>query len=396
MQKEPILIAGAGVAGPTLARMLVDDGHELVVVERAPAFRTGGYMVDFWGIGYAVAERLGLIPALRERGYFVNHVKFVDAKGDVVSGFGGDIFARNTGGRFFSIPRGDLAQTIWDTVKDKVEVHFGDGVTAIQDDGDGVEVTFEKAKPRRFAWVAGCDGLHSAVRHAVFGPQEQYEKYLGYQVASFITHDYPRRDEHTYLSFGAPGRQMSRYGLRGNRTAFLFVFKREGAQHPHGLEEQKRVLRDVFGEDEWVERPEIMARLDRADELYYDSVSQIHMPAWSRGRTVLVGDAAHCPSLLAGEGTSFAMGDAYILAGELRAAGGDHARAFATYESKLRTFIEKKQHSAERFAHGFAPETAFGLHVRNLVLHLAAIPWIGDMLMRHFVTDDFTLPEYPR
>jgi 2-polyprenyl-6-methoxyphenol hydroxylase-like FAD-dependent oxidoreductase len=144
-----------------------------------------------------------------------------------------------------------------------------------------------------------------------------------------------------------------------------------------------------------IEWPEIARRLDACDDLYFDAVSQIMLPCWSRERTVLIGDAAYCPSLLAGEGAAFAMAGAYIVAAELERVGGAYGPAFAEYERRFRPFIERKQQLARGFAASFAPRTSLGLFVRDQVLRLTAIPVIGDFLMRRFLGDDFVLPDYP-
>ena len=152
-------------------------------------------------------------------------------------------------------------------------------------------------------------------------------------------------------------------------------------------------MRQIFLREPWIEWPEIEKRLDACDDLYFDAVSQISLPRWSLGRSVLVGDAAYCPSLLAGEGAAFGMAGAYILARELERTDGDHTRAFAAYEHHFRPFIERKQKAARAFARSFAPRTSLGLFVRDQVLRLAAIPAIADFLMRRFVADRFVLPD---
>lgn len=277
-----------------------------------------------------------------------------------------------------------------------MEIIFDDSITAIREDSSGIDVSFECSSPRRFDIVVGCDGLHSVVRQIAFGQEQQFEKFLGYYAASFLTTDYPHRDELTYVGYGEPGRQISRYALRGNRSAFLFVFSRERPfpEHPHGAR-AKQIVRDTFSNDKWIEIPEILERMNTCDEFYFDSVSQIRMPVWSRGRTVLLGDAAFCPSLLAGEGAAFAMTGAYVLAGELHRAHGDHVTAFKSYEEKLRGFIESKQQRAERLAASFAPATRFGLWVRDLVLRAAGsfLP-LGKWLVRAMVGDSLQLPDY--
>ena len=395
MRSKSVLISGAGIAGPALAYWLRHRGFEPVLIEQSARFREGGYMIDFWGVGFDVAERMNLIPRLRDVGYFIDRLKFVDERGRTRSEFDAGTLRRTLGNRFFSLPRGDLARAIFDTVADKMETVFDDRIIAIHEDPDGVEVQFEHSRARRFDLVAGCDGLHSAVRQIVWGQEKEFEKYLGYYCASFLTANFPHREEQTYTSYAEPGRQISRYALRGDRTAFLLIFAREQplAQDP-GLASAKAILRDTFKRDRWIEVPEILQRLKTCDDLYFDSVSQIRMPAWSKGRVTLIGDAAYCPSLLAGEGAGFALAGAYLLAGELQRANGDHVLAYRTYEQRFRPFIERKQRSAVQFAGGLTPKTRLGLIVRDLVLRLTAFSPINDWLMRRFVTDQFELPDY--
>ena len=396
MKRKSVLISGAGIAGPTLAYWLHRRGFEPTLIEQAAQFRESGYMIDFWGIGFDVAERMQLIPQLREVGYLIDRVKFVDEQGRTRSGFDAQVLRHALGNRFFSLPRGDLAKAIFDTVVDQIETIFGDTIVAIREDTAGVDVQFEHGRARRFDFLAGCDGLHSAVRKIVWDARKQFEKYLGYYCASFITTDYPHREERTYTSYGEPGRSISRYALRGGRTAFLFIFAREQSlkENPE-LTRAKAMLRDRFEHDRWTEVPEILQRLEVCEDLYFDSVSQIQMPTWSKGRIVLVGDAGYCPSLLAGEGAGFAMGGAYLLAGELQRASGDHLVAYRAYEERFRAFIERKQRSAHQFATSLTPKTHLGLFVRDLVLRLTAFPIISNSLMRRFVTDRFHLPDYP-
>jgi 2-polyprenyl-6-methoxyphenol hydroxylase-like FAD-dependent oxidoreductase len=396
MGQKSVLISGAGIAGPTLAYWLLKRGFEPVLLERASHFREGGYMIDFWGVGFAVAERMQLIPQLRDLGYLIDRVKFLDERGRMRSGFDAEMLRRAVGNRFFSLPRGDLAKAIFETLSEKIETIFGDTIIALREDGDGVDVQFEHGQSRRFDLVAGCDGLHSAVRELVWGREENFVRYLGYYCASFITTNYSHREERTYASHAKPGRQISRYALRGGRTAFLFVFAREQPfDRPPDLKSAKAILRKTFGGDHWIEVPEILERLETCDDIYFDSVSQVRMPAWSKGRIVLVGDAAYCPSLLAGEGAGFALAGAYLLGGELQRASGDHLAAFRAYEQRFRPFIERKQESAQQFAGSFTPKTRLGLFVRDLVLRSTSISFVSNWLMRRFVTDQFELPDFP-
>ncbi|MGH7784022.1 MAG: FAD-binding domain, partial [Candidatus Binatia bacterium] len=155
-----IVINGAGVAGPALAYWLVEGGHEVLLVEEAPRFRSGGYIIDFWGLGYDICEKMGLIPQIRKLGYQVEEVRLVDENGRKNGGFGVDVFGRMTKGRFTSVRRSDLSRTIYDSVADKIETIFGDSIASIEEHNSGVRVGFDRVAPRDFDLVVGADGLH--------------------------------------------------------------------------------------------------------------------------------------------------------------------------------------------------------------------------------------------
>lgn len=392
MPAKSVLVCGAGIAGPALAYWLDRFGFEPVLIERAPAFRDGGYMIDVWGLGYDLVARYGLLEQARARAYQFDRVAFVNEKGRVLAGFGGEVFRRAVDGKFFSIPRGDLARTLHEPIDGKVETFYGTAIRDIDEDESGIDVTFTTGAARRFDLVIGAEGLRSALRERVFGPERNFETYLGYCAASFISEHYPHRDENIYLSYARPGRQISRYAMREGRTAFLLVFASQPAA-VHDIAAQKAVLRSVFGGDGW-ESPDILMRLDAASDLYFDSVSQIRMPKWSRGRIALIGDAAHSPSLLAGAGSAFAMLGAYVLAGELKKAEGDHKTAFAAYEKRLMPFMLRQQKAAVGFAGSFTPKTALGVSVRNAVLKLMNIPPLGLWLTRRMLGEPYLIPDY--
>ena len=389
-----IVINGIGVAGPALAYWLRRSGHEVTLVEAAPSLRRGGYVIDFWGIGYDIADRMGLIPAMRSRGYQVQEVRFVDRRGRREGGFRVDVFSRLTHDRFTSLRRSDVSAILYEALDPDVETIFGDSIASLEDLGGVVRVGFEHAAPRDFDLVIGADGLHSRVRELAFGPMASRETALGYHVAAFEVPDYPHRDELVYLSHSEPGRQVSRFSMREG-TMFLFIFRDEYLRgRPIEPGQGRDRLQDVFAGVGW-ECPDILRAMHGADDVYIDRVSQIRMPAWTRGRIALVGDAAAAVSLLAGEGTGLAIAEAYVLAGELAGAGGDHQVAFARYEERLRPFLQAKQRSAAKFASTFAPRTRLGLALRNLGTELMRIPLFADYLVGRDLRDDIELPEYP-
>jgi 2-polyprenyl-6-methoxyphenol hydroxylase-like FAD-dependent oxidoreductase len=385
-----IVINGIGVAGPALGFWLGKAGHEVLLVEQAPRLRTAGYIIDFWGLGYDLAERMGLIDEIRALGYQVREVRFVDRKGRKRGGFDVDVFQRLTNDRFTSVRRSDVSATMYHAITGNVETIFGDSVAEIEDEGTQIRVRFDHAAERRVDLVIGADGLHSRVRRLAFGPDSAFETSLGYHVAAFESEGYPTREELVYTSHSVPGRQISRFSMRDDRTLFLFVFRDELMA---GREDPRAVLRRVFAGSGW-EWPQIEAALERTTDIYFDAVSQIRMDHWSKGRVGLVGDAAACVSLMAGEGTGLAIAEAYVLAGELNTCNGDFAAAFARYEERLMPFLKKKQETAEKFAAAFAPKTRFGIGFRDLVTLMLRVPFVADYVVGRDLRDDIVLPQY--
>jgi len=390
-----IAINGAGIAGPTLAYWLNEYGHEVLLVEQAPELRRGGYVIDFWGVGYDIAEKMGLIPKIRKLGYQLKEVRLVDQNGRKNGGFSTDVFNRMTNGRFTSIRRSDLSAAIYGALGEDVETIFGDSITNIEDEEHGLQLSFEHAPPREVDLVVGADGLHSRIRQLAFGPEADYEVPLGYHVAAFNVQGYEPRDELVYVSHAIPGRQASRFSMRGDNTLFLFVFRDEYLPdgHPSNVQECKAVLQHAFADAGW-ECPQILAAMQDVSDIYFDRVSQIRMDCWTKGRVALVGDAAACVSLLAGEGTGLAMAEAYVLAGELHTASGDFATAFARYEERMMPFLKQKQKSAANFASSFAPKTKAGITFRNLVTKLLRIPPVADFFVGRDLRDDIDIPNY--
>lgn len=391
-----ILISGAGIAGPTLAYWLMRRGFTPTIVEQAPSPRAGGYVIDFWGLGWEVAERMGLTPLLLRDGYRMNEVRLVNRSGQPVARLDVEVFRAAAEDRFISIHRGDLASGIYSLIDGKVETIFGDSIAAIQQDSDGVDVSFEHSASCRFDMVVGADGLHSNVRRLVFGDEGRFERYLGYYAASFNTPDYPVRDEGVYVSYALPGRQLGRYALRDGRTTFFFVFI--GPSHPYpermGMAEQKAALRQAFGDAGW-ECPRILDAMKYSRDLFFDAVSQIRMDRWANGRVALLGDACSCPSLLAGQGSALAMGGAYVLAAELEAAGGDYAMALGNYQRGFKPFIDGKQKGAVRSAGWFAPRTRLSVQMRNQATRFMNMPLISTWMVKRMFADQFDLSALP-
>lgn len=395
MNAPSVLVSGAGIAGPTLVFWLKAAGFEPTLVEHAPALRTGGYVIDFWGLGYDVAQHMGLVSEINRIGYHVREMRIVNARGERIAGLGTNVLRELTGGRFVTLGRSNLSRLLFEKIKNDTEVIFGDEVVGLQQQPDCVQVEFKHGKQRLFDLVIGADGLHSNIRRLVFGSQDRFERQLGYIVAAFEVSGYRPRDDNVYVMYCEPRRMLGRFALNGDRTLFLFVFASgtDARSEILHLAVQKAILRTSFGDLPW-ETPRILAELDRTEDLYFDRVSQIKLPTWSQGRVALAGDAAFCVSLMAGQGGALAMTAAYVLAGELAKTGQRHEEAFRNYEGILRTFIESKQQVAARLASAFVPKTHWGLYLRNQLVKAAAIPGVARVSFGSDIIDALQLPDY--
>lgn len=371
-----VLISGASIAGPALAFWLHRRGMRPVVVERAPTVRGGGYPIDVRATAVEVVGRMGLLPALRDAHIDMRRTTFVDTRGRPIARITPDEFTGSPEGRDAELPRGDLAAMLHERTRDDVEYLFEDSITAIDQDTDGVHVTFRNAPPRTVDLVVGADGLHSGVRALAFGPEEEFRHDLGFAFAGFSADDRRGLDREVVVH-NTPGRMAGWSAVRGQAGligVLAFATPPGFTLDPRDVAGQRDALAQAFADGGW-EVPGLVAAMRSADDFFFDTVSQIRMPSWTAGRVALVGDAAYAPALLSGQGTSLALVGAYVLAGELATAGGDHRAAFAAYERALRPFVERNQQLATSGGATLIPRTRTSLWLRNRVL--AALPHLG-------------------
>jgi 2-polyprenyl-6-methoxyphenol hydroxylase-like FAD-dependent oxidoreductase len=355
-----ILISGASVAGPVLAYWLTRYGFTVTVVERAPALRrTGGHAVDLFRPAMEISEKMGVLPQIQRLVTGADRMTVHRADGGrPVTLDLGKVF-RAASDRHVEIMRDDLAAIYHDATKDDAEYVFGDSITAIGDDG---EVRFESGAPRRFDLVIGADGLHSNVRRLVFGPEKDFSAFIGAYLAVLTLPggDHPRRE---YLAHTHVGRVAAFYRPRhmdDARAIFLFRSAQELDYHYRDVPRQKELLRERFAGM----HPEVdgwLGELDRAPAGYFDASTQLRMDTWSRGRVTLVGDAGYCPGPAVGGSTSLAVVGAYVLAGELAEAGGDHERAYPAYERAMATTVRDSRAFALGAAKTLVPASGLGV-----------------------------------
>jgi 2-polyprenyl-6-methoxyphenol hydroxylase-like FAD-dependent oxidoreductase len=373
VKNRNILISGAGIAGPALAFWLARHGFTPTIVEQAPSLRDGGYAVDFRGrVHLDLLARMGVLDEIRRQQTHMGVMSYVDAAGRVRSSLPADFMSGDV-----EILRGDLGRILFDATARDTEYVFGDSIAAMEQDADGVEVTFASGPSGRFDLVIGADGLHSGVRARAFCATGALHEF-GYHVAIFTTPNFLGLDR-TGVFYNEPGLSAGLYAARDNteaKAAFSFATP-DLPPRRRGRAEHEAILRARFGGMKW-ETARILEAMSGAPDLYFDSVSQVRLDRWSAGRVALIGDAGYCPSPWSGAGTGLAVVGAYVLAGELKRAEGDHDAAFGAYERRMRPYVTRSQKMAEGAGDWVAPMETWKLWRRDLLYRaLPMTPWKG-------------------
>jgi 2-polyprenyl-6-methoxyphenol hydroxylase-like FAD-dependent oxidoreductase len=383
-----VLVSGASVAGPSVALWLGRAGHDVTVVEIAPALRKGGYAVDFRGeVFTTVLDRMGVLADLRSLQTGGNAMRFVDASGRKVM----RLPAEFAGGEL-EVLRADLSRVLYEHSHEQAAYRFGDSIASLHEHAGGVDVRFESGLEETYDLVIGADGLHSVVRRLAWPAERVVERHLGYYVGGWEVPNTLGISGDSLL-YNVPGKLASvgadrrDPGLAGT----LFVFKSpELTYNRRDLDQQKAILRDQFSGLGW-HVPELLEALPAATELYFDSISRVSVDRWSTDRIVLLGDAGYGATFGA-LGTGTAVVGAYVLAGELAQARGDLRSAFDRYETRLRKAVSTTQ-DGSRAGSFLAPATRFGLAARNRILD---IPFFMNKMLKmaQNMSELIELPEY--
>ncbi|GAB3821366.1 FAD-dependent monooxygenase [Kribbella italica] len=367
-----VLISGASIAGPALAYWLDQYGFEVTVVEKADAVRGGGYAIDVRGTARDVVDRMGLMPELRKAHVDSQKVSFLEPDGTLIAAMRPEAMTGGAEGLDLEVRRGDLADALYTPIRDKVEFLFGDSIARLDDRGDRVDVVLDSGISRSFDLVIGADGLHSNTRRLVFGPEEEFHSYVGFAFAGFtLPNEFGL--SHEGVVWNIPGRTAVLYAHEPDELVHGFLtFEQD--EPPYDAFRDPIAQRDLvaakFQHQGW-HVPRLVEAMRTSDSLFFDIVSQIHMPTWSQGRVALVGDAAYATSFMSGQGSSVALVGAYVLAGEL-ATHDNHADAFAAYDHRIRHFVEENQAVVEVGRRILAPTTQALLDTRNQALRASA------------------------
>ncbi|MFE7569751.1 FAD-dependent monooxygenase [Streptomyces sp. NPDC057539] len=366
--KREVLISGASISGPALAYWLHRSGCAVTVVEKAGAVRDGGYPIDVRGTATEVVRRMGILPRLRDAHIDSRRCTFLDADGGKVASVSPSAVAGSVEGQDLEVRRGDLTASLYAIVRDDVEFLFDDSIRTLDQSEQGVDVTFHSGRRRTFDLVVGADGMHSSTRESLFGPEEQFHRYLGYCFAIF-TMPNTFGLSHELVLWNTPGKAAALYAVGDNDELHAFLNFHQPEPPLDALrnpDAQRDLVATVFAGAGW-KVPGIVNAMRDADDLFFDTAGQIRMPHWSSGRVALVGDAAYAPSFLTGQGTSLALVGAYMLANAL-ATKRDHTAAFAVYERDVREFVAINQALVDNGAATLFPTTARALEQRDTML----------------------------
>ncbi|MEU8953250.1 FAD-dependent monooxygenase [Streptomyces sp. NPDC048518] len=380
--RRTALISGASIAGLATAYWLNRCGYAVTVVEKASAPRSGGYPVDVRGTALEVVRRMGILRQLQDVQVDLRRITFLDEDGATVASVNPHAVVGSVAGRDLEVRRGDLTDALYGAVRNDVEFLFDTSVDTLDQSDHHVDVIFREDfrggfrgdRSRTFDVVVGADGLHSRTRAALFGPEEQFHRYLGYCFAVFTMRNTLGLSHETVM-WNVPGRAAALYAVDDGDEVHAFL-NFAHAKPPFDAFRDPDVRRDLvvatFADAGW-EVPGMIAAMDEADDLFVDVVSQIRMDRWSSGRVGLVGDAAYAPSFLTGQGSSLALVGAYMLAGSL--AGPDAAVGLAAYEHGTREFVRRNQDLIGEGDAKLFPTTAPALKRRNDMLRgLSTLP----------------------
>jgi 2-polyprenyl-6-methoxyphenol hydroxylase-like FAD-dependent oxidoreductase len=391
-----ILICGGGIAGPACAWWLGKYGFSVVVVEKANAFRDGGQNVDVKGAGQQVINLMGLTQQVEARNTLECGQKWLDAAGKVVAVFPKGGFASLTSD--FEILRGDFARVLFDATRSTCEYRFGTSVSGIDEIEDGVRATFVDGSTEKFELVICADGLSSSTRDLALA-QETRLRYLGAYMAFFKI---PRHPEDDFWACSVNGIGGTMINLRPGgltETTVMITFPASEPDPQRPTLSRRDMLRAAL-EGRGTVADRIIGELGAVQDFYFGPMSQVQASTWSKGRLVLLGDAAHCPTPFTGKGTALALVGAYVLAGEIKKCS-THTEAFRAYESILRPYAERSQQElSPRLIRLMHVKTRVGIAVVRIVQRLFGTALIQALMKpsaaarARKIDEDFALPVY--
>lgn len=352
-QNIQVLVSGASFAGLATAYWMNRLGYRITVVETSSGLRRGGTPVDIEGEALATLAHMGMLDAVRAKALLPRRFEVKAEDDSTLGSLGGSPIAEDTPDEKYEIHRDDLLDILFASVAESAQVVFGRSIKQLEDRTDNVAVTFNDGSRQTYALVFGCDGNRSNTRRLVFGDAENFSYFMGGYFFIKVVPTTGLLPANVSQIFSVPGRTALLNGYE-DRTDIALAFRteRETSYDYRDRAQLRRMIHDHFDGLGW-KVPAMLGHLDADDDFYFDKINQIRMPAWSKGRVALVGDAGYCVSPVAGMGGSMAIIGAARLADALERHGVDHTKAFQEYHDGLRPFVDEAQEKAVNFGMAF-------------------------------------------
>ncbi|WP_433733808.1 FAD-dependent monooxygenase [Nocardia sp. CA-129566] len=394
-----ILISGGGIAGNALALQLLRAGIRTTVVERAPKPRPGGQAVDLRGPSREIAERMGIMPGIREYQLDERGMAYVDEHGREFARMPADMFDGKGPVADIEITRGDLNQVLLTELAStagELDYRYGEWIEGLRQDDTGVDVIFASGRTERFDLVVGADGVHSATRQLAFGPEEQFLTYLGGYM-SFFTIPTPAATEPGWFKMHTvPSAAVAIRPDADPATSKAIITVRTEADPAlrRDVAAQHRLIHDALADAGW-QTPAVLDAMSTSPDFYFDMLARVDMPSLSNGRVTLLGDSGFCGSPMTGMGTAMAIVGAYVLAGEIASAPDDLAKAQTRYAEIVTPFLDKAKELPGGGIKMMLPTSRIGTRMAHVTMRLMTSRVLRPVMMKMMTdTDDYMLPSY--
>ncbi|RAL08471.1 oxidoreductase [Aspergillus homomorphus CBS 101889] len=415
MSQLRVLIVGASIAGPTAAYWFAKAGAKVTIIERFPQLRTNGQNIDIRTVGVTVMRKIpGMEEAVRAKTIPLKGISFIRSDGRPYGTISttGDPDQQSLVSEY-EIFRGDLSRILYDqtAAHPSIKYVFGEQVASIQHNQNDGPITVQFANglsEAEFDLVVACDGATSRTRAMGFGVgvRDHIVPTGGWAAYFSIKKDLLEGSNIAKAYNAVGGRFMAAgpdpWGV--NRVVMIknHPSSDSNATGPfqdamkQGEDTLKRFVAQTFNKAGW-RCEDIVKDMMEAEDFYTSEIVHVKVLQLSKGRVVLVGDAGYAAST--GTGTSLAMAGAYVLAGEVCKHKGDLSRALQGYEETMRPLIDDMQKVPLLLPSILAPQTSWGLWLKNTVVTFVCWTGILELTQKFFAgsfanTNRYKLPEY--
>lgn len=332
-----ILISGGGIAGLAAALALSQDGHEVILFEQAKAIEEVGAGLQVSPNGMKVLKALGVDQKVIEAGFEPEGIELrMGQSGRVIFDIPlADQSVERWGAPYVHIHRADLLNVLLEKANEtpNIEIRLEHRVEQIEARGDSVEIGFSNGHRETGDLLIGADGIHSAVREHIIGPDKpRFTGCLAWRGVIETSRLGTRKPPPTACAWVGKGAHMVTYYLRGGELVNLVGVVERSDWKTESWSEQG--TREDFLSDFRGWHPILQELIHKGDEFFQWALfDRSPLPKWVEGRMALMGDACHPMLPFLAQGAVMALEDAYVLADSLRK-NSDISAALLAYQNK--------------------------------------------------------------